>query len=624
MSIAMETLKKTNRKRDNMASSKLFESWTFSLPVPEPFLQTLIDKGLNKASSQEEHISIYNLMQQGKQSTLHGPVLRAIFTLVELMETDTEGALGVQKNETGETQFYCGEFKKRDEEERIVTVYNFKNGKFKVCESGIGLHRHMPALRSGQSDGKYLLCMLEYASLNMDGPLFNQEFYDNFTILREQYKYNWTDMDLALKAAFVCCDNIYRRVEKANELGTDGLPVDRNSLASGNAPILTPQAISGGEYAPTEVTSGRFEIMSVNRITANSRPIGTLGSKYCMNVELTEEEKARVPQISPNYHVSEEVQDILEMIQNSPMRTFMMRGDSGTGKTIDVAILAKALGLPYYFLTCSEGTDEMDLVSTMIPNTNDKVKTEPPVMPDYEDFMMDPSTVLSEYTGIYEEDVDISQAFEKLMGQIYKIGYQNCKDQKDFVLVESDLIKACRRPSVFELQEPAVVGKPGTLVKLNGLLDDCASITLADGEIVRRNPDTIIVLTTNTDYKGCKDMNESILSRMCMVFDKKELTPEQMKKRVMVKTGCKDEVILLKMAETVEKIRQYCRNERIRGGVCGYREYESWVWAYMVTGDVLKAAKSTILSKAASDREYREEIYENCIKVSYSEFSAAA
>lgn len=47
------------------------------------------------------------------------------------METDTEGALGVQKNETGETQFYCGEFKKRDEEERIVAVYNFKMGSSK-------------------------------------------------------------------------------------------------------------------------------------------------------------------------------------------------------------------------------------------------------------------------------------------------------------------------------------------------------------------------------------------------------------------------------------------------------------------------------------------------------------
>lgn len=168
-----------------MASSKLFESWTFSLPIPEPFLQTIIDKGWNKASSEEEYTSIYNLMQQGKLSTLHGPVLRAVITLVKLMETDLDGALGMQKNDTGEIQFYCGEFKKRNEEERIAVVYNFKNGKFKVCESGNGIHQHMPALRSGQSDGKYLLCMLEYASLNMEGPLFNQEFYDNFTIDRK-------------------------------------------------------------------------------------------------------------------------------------------------------------------------------------------------------------------------------------------------------------------------------------------------------------------------------------------------------------------------------------------------------------------------------------------------------
>lgn len=96
-----------------MASSKIFESWTFSLPIPEPFLQTLIENGLNKASSEEGYTSRYNLMQQGKQSTLHGPVLRAVLTLVELMETDTDGALGVQKNDTGELQFYCGEFKKK-------------------------------------------------------------------------------------------------------------------------------------------------------------------------------------------------------------------------------------------------------------------------------------------------------------------------------------------------------------------------------------------------------------------------------------------------------------------------------------------------------------------------------
>lgn len=607
-----------------MAYTKIFESWTFSLPLPEPFAQALSDLGMNKTSSEERHISQHNEMQRGRQSTLHGPVLRALLSVAELLETDNDGAIGVQKNETGQIEFYCGEFKNKDSDDRTVVVYNSRTGKFKVCESGNGIHRHMPALRNGEGDGKPLLCMLEYASLNMDGPVFNQEFYENFTVFREQLKNGWSDMDQALQAAFVCCDNIYRRVEKANTLGNNGIPVDRNSLASGNAPILTPQAIAQGQYAPTEVVAGRFEILCVNRITARSRPFDTLGNTYRMNVELTEEEKARVPEVSPKFHVSEEVQDMLEMIKNTPLRNFMMRGNSGTGKTIDVAILAKALGLPYYFLTCSEGTDEMDLVSTMVPNTSHRAETEQVVLPDYEEFMMDPATVLSEYTGDYEEDIDIKQAFEKLMRKMYESGYESCKDQKDFVMVESDLIKACRRPAVFELQEAAVIGKPGTLVKLNGLLDDCASITLANGETIRRNPDTVIILTTNTDYKGCREMNESILSRMCMVIDKEDLTAEQMKDRAMVKTGCKDEVMLLKMAKTVEKIREYCRKERIRGGVCGYREYESWVWSYMVSGDVLKAARYTILSKAASDRETRLEIYDTCIKVSYSEGQAAA
>lgn len=607
-----------------MAYTKLFESWTFSLPLPEPFAQALSDLGMNKTSSEERHISQHNEMQRGRQSTLHGPVLRALLSVAELLETDNDGAIGVQKNETGQIEFYCGEFKNKDSDDRTVVVYNSRTGKFKVCESGNGIHRHMPALRTGECDGKPMLCMLEYASLNTDGPVFNQEFYENFTVFREQLKNGWNNMDQALQAAFVCCDNIYRRVEKANTLGTNGIPVERNSLASGNAPILTPQAIAQGQYAPTEVVAGQFAILCVNRITARSRPFDTFGNTYRMNVELTEEEKARVPEVSPKFHVSEEVQDMLEMIKNTPLRNFMMRGNSGTGKTIDVAILAKALGLPYYFLTCSEGTDEMDLVSTMVPNTSHRAETEQMVLPDYEEFMMDPATVLSEYTGDYEEDIDIKQAFEKLMRKMYESGYESCKDQKDFVMVESDLIKACRRPAVFELQEAAVIGKPGTLVKLNGLLDDCASITLANGETIRRNPDTVIILTTNTDYKGCREMNESILSRMCMVIDKEDLTAEQMKNRAMIKTGCKDEVMLLKMAKTVEKIREYCRKERIRGGVCGYREYESWVWSYMVSGDVLRAAKYTILSKVASDRETRLEIYDTCIKVSYSEGQAAA
>ena len=85
-----------------MAYTKLFESWTFSLPLPEPFAQALSDLGMNKTSSEERHISQHNEMQRGRQSTLHGPVLRALLSVAELLETDNDGAIGVQKNETGD------------------------------------------------------------------------------------------------------------------------------------------------------------------------------------------------------------------------------------------------------------------------------------------------------------------------------------------------------------------------------------------------------------------------------------------------------------------------------------------------------------------------------------------
>ena len=38
----------------------------------------------------------------------------------------------------------------------------------------------------------------------------------------------------------------------------------------------------------------------------------------------------------------------------------------------------------------------------------------------------------------------------------------------------------------------------------------------------------------------------------------------------------------------------------IIGGVCGYREYEDWVWAYLVQKDVRKAAER---SEAEEERD---------------------
>ena len=66
----------------------------------------------------------------------------------------------------------------------------------------------------------------------------------------------------------------------------------------------------------------------------------------------------------------------MEAVVHTPMRVFMAAGESGTGTTTNAKMVAQLLGMPYYFFTCGEGTNETDLVSAMIPNIGSK-KAEP-------------------------------------------------------------------------------------------------------------------------------------------------------------------------------------------------------------------------------------------------------
>ena len=72
---------------------------------------------------------------------------------------------------------------------------------------------------------------------------------------------------------------------------------------------------------------------------------------------------------------------------------------------------------------------------------------------DWMDFIMDPAEVLYNLTGKYEEGLGMQEAFKKLLLEVYGKGRQKAaENQKDFLLVESDLVKGCRRPSVVEIR----------------------------------------------------------------------------------------------------------------------------------------------------------------------------
>ena len=124
-------------------------------------------------------------------------------------------------------------------------------------------------------------------------------------------------------------------------------------------------------------------------------------------------------------------------------------------------------------------------------------------------------------------------------------------------------------------------------------------------------------------YKGCRGFNESVLSRMRMVHYLEPLNAEAMVARVKKKVKFDDETFLKKMADIVCEVQKHCNTEMITGGVCGYREYEDWVWAYLIQKDILKAAKCTLVAKAAPEPEEREEIYKKLVIPAFTEAQAA-
>ena len=130
---------------------------------------------------------------------------------------------------------------------------------------------------------------------------------------------------------------------------------------------------------------------------------------------------------------------------------------------------------------------------------------------------------------------------------------------------------------------------------------------------MNRHPDTMIVVTTNNDYAGCKQMNQSVLSRMSLIIDLEEPDEETLVQRVLGITGCTDKKMVQDMARIVKSISEFCRENLITDGCCGVRELISWVQSYMVCGDIIEAAHYTVLSSVSADSASRIEVENSCI-----------
>ena len=177
---------------------------------------------------------------------------------------------------------------------------------------------------------------------------------------------------------------------------------------------------------------------------------------------------------------------------------------------------------------------------------------------------------------------------------------------QNYAYVETDFVKALKHGYLVEVQEPSTIIQPGVLVGLNSLLEQEGSITLPTGEIIRRHPDTVVIVTTNVSYEGCRSMNQSVVDRMSLVKDIELPEPEVMVQRAMAVTGCADEYLVSQMVQVVNDMADYCRKNSITDGACGMRSLIDWVISAEISGDPYLSAKYTVISKATADEEDRE------------------
>lgn len=592
-------------------ATPLFANWTWKLSQPAPF-NTITD------NVSKTHCSVHNA-QSPRKSTLHGPALSAILAYMDmdtsLTPTPTaEHALGTQSDLT------VAEYHSRTKEIHTV-CFNKKNGKFNCSRyDSITGSPKAYSIKESESTGTALFFTLIPEALTDD------EFKEHYDSLGKCKNDGFTDMDTAEESAFILCDNLYRRIQNAASVGN--AKIDLSIQSTGNIPAMTALNLKKGAYSPSSVLFGDFQILTappaskVSTLTDKNDFV----NKYLLSARaFTPNEQLLIPSIEDWYVIPPEIVSICKHAQTTtggvqPMRNFMMRGPAGTGKTEGAKAIAAGLGLPYMYYTCSANTEIYDFLGQMLPETDDG-KAPVTDYPTLTDIQMDPPSAFRKLTGTYDETVTDEDVYKKLLEVMdrdaKKLASENSSGQR-FRYVETPLITAIRNGYLIEIQEPTVIANPGVLVGLNALLDRCASVTLTTGETITRHPDTVVVVTTNNNYAGCRDMNQSVISRMNMIIDLDEPDHRTMAERVLKITGCTDKTIVTEMAASVHEISERCRETMINDGSCGVRELISWVQSYMVCGNVLEAARYTVLSSVSGDPENRADILSSCLEQKFA------
>ena len=597
-------------------------NYSRSLPVP---FDTMTNKKVKVAS----------MYGAKTESTLCGSVIKAVHAMCRCMNGTGEGAVGqIDTNKS------VAEYKSSIGPDAYhLVVFDAASGSAlaSVYDKNTELIEQYVAHPSQRDGAAIFFALMPFLMSDAEFDETFQEYYDQFIA-------GYPDMAKATESMAILCDNAYRRIKDDTCPAHINITVDK----SGNLMRVSQGQLDSGSFVPTSVTAGEFTIFAktgpavIKKAGVVVEHTDFVG-KYPLTPgrTLSALELSLIPKLPEWYIIPPEVVDICKHAQKTTgrpmqMRNFLLRGPAGTGKTMGAKAIAAGLGLPYMKYTCSANTEIFDFTGMIFPET-DAVSTGSPELdrereilksmggisyanvaklmrlPDLDDMDYDPAGVYQALTGVENLAATVqdcmSVVLEKVTEKVQALSKRAENRQssgQNYTYVETDFVKALKHGYLVEVQEPSTIIQPGVLVGLNSLLEQEGSITLPTGEIIRRHPDTVVIVTTNVSYEGCRQMNQSVVDRMSLVKDINLPEPEVMVQRAMAVTGCADEYLVSQMVQVVNDMADYCRKNSITDGTCGMRSLIDWVISAEISGDPYLSAKYTVISKATADEEDRE------------------
>lgn len=597
-------------------------NYSRSLPVP---FDTMTNKKVKVAS----------MYGAKTESTLCGSVIKAVHAMCRCMNGTGEGAVGqIDTNKS------VAEYKSSVGPDAYhLVVFDAASGSAlaSVYDKNTELIEQYVAHPSQRDGAAIFFALMPFLMSDAEFDETFQEYYDQFIA-------GYPDMAKATESMAILCDNAYRRIKDDTCPAHINITVDK----SGNLMRVSQGQLDSGSFVPTSVTAGEFTIFAktgpavIKKAGVVVEHTDFVG-KYPLTPgrTLSALELSLIPKLPEWYIIPPEVVDICKHAQKTTgrpmqMRNFLLRGPAGTGKTMGAKAIAAGLGLPYMKYTCSANTEIFDFTGMIFPET-DAVSTGSPELdrereilksmggisyanvaklmrlPDLDDMDYDPAGVYQALTGVENLAATVqdcmSVVLEKVTEKVQALSKRAENRQssgQNYTYVETDFVKALKHGYLVEVQEPSTIIQPGVLVGLNSLLEQEGSITLPTGEIIRRHPDTVVIVTTNVSYEGCRSMNQSVVDRMSLVKDIELPEPEVMVQRAMAVTGCADEYLVSQMVQVVNDMADYCRKNSITDGACGMRSLINWVISAEISGDPYLSAKYTVISKATADEEDRE------------------